>query len=134
MFLTSPALAGKIFTTSTTGEALSSPLAFSVFSFLLLPPWRRKWQPIPVLLPGKSHGRRILVGYSPWGRKESDTTERLNFNFTCCVTSGQLLAKLWFPHLYSGNKTSCRDGERKTHVQSSDLCLAHNKCSISICS
>ena len=36
---------------------------------------RRQWQPTPVLLPGKSHGRRSLVGYSPWGRKESDTTE-----------------------------------------------------------
>ena len=33
-------------------------------------PWRRKWQPIPVVLPGKSHCQRSLVGYSPWGRKE----------------------------------------------------------------
>ena len=40
-------------------------------------PWRRKWQSTPVLLPGKSHGQRSLVGYSPWGHKESDTTERL---------------------------------------------------------
>ena len=32
-------------------------------------PWRRKWQPTPVFLPGKSHGLRILLGYSPWGRK-----------------------------------------------------------------
>ena len=38
-------------------------------------PWRRKWQPTPVFLPGKSHGQRSLVGYSPWGRKESDTTD-----------------------------------------------------------
>ena len=38
-------------------------------------PWRRKWQPTPVFLPGKSHGWRSLVGYSPWGCKESDTTE-----------------------------------------------------------
>ena len=41
-------------------------------------PWRRKWQPTPVFLPGKSYGQRSLVGYSPWGCKESDTTERLN--------------------------------------------------------
>ena len=41
-------------------------------------PWRRAWQPTPVLLPGESRGRRSLVGYSPWGREESDTTERLN--------------------------------------------------------
>ena len=41
--------------------------------------WRRKWQPTPIFLPGKSHGQRNLVGYSPWGRKESDTTEQLHF-------------------------------------------------------
>ena len=45
-------------------------------------PWRRAWQPIPVFLPGKSHGQKSLAGYSPWGRKESDTTERLHFPFT----------------------------------------------------
>ena len=39
-------------------------------------PWRRKWQSTPVLLPGKSHGQRSLVSYSPWRCKESDTTER----------------------------------------------------------
>ena len=44
-------------------------------------PWRRKWQSTPALLPGKSHGRRSLTGYSPWGRKESDTTEWLHFHF-----------------------------------------------------
>ena len=37
--------------------------------------WRREWQPTPVFLPRKLHGRRNLVGYSPWGHKESDTTE-----------------------------------------------------------
>ena len=42
-------------------------------------PWRRKWQPTPIFLPGKSHGQRKLAGYSPWGRKESDTAERLYF-------------------------------------------------------
>ena len=42
-------------------------------------PWRRKWQPTPILLPGKSHGQRSLIGYSPWGHKELDTTERLHF-------------------------------------------------------
>ena len=40
-------------------------------------PWRRKWQPTPVLLPKKSHGQRSLVGYSPWGLRELDTTEQL---------------------------------------------------------
>ena len=40
--------------------------------------WRRQWQPTPVFLPGESHGRRSLVGCSPWGHKESDTTEWLH--------------------------------------------------------
>ena len=43
--------------------------------------WRRKWQPTPVLLPGKSHGWRRLVGYNPWCQKESDMTEQLHFHF-----------------------------------------------------
>ena len=41
--------------------------------------WRRQWHPTPVRLPGKSHGQRRLVGYSPWGCQESDTTEWLHF-------------------------------------------------------
>ena len=40
-------------------------------------PWRKKWQPTPVFLLGKSHGHRSLVGGSPWGCKESGTTEQL---------------------------------------------------------
>ena len=44
---------------------------------------------MPVLLPGKSHGRRSLVGCSPWGREESDTTERLHFHFSLsCIGEG----------------------------------------------
>ena len=50
---------------------------------------RRQWHPTPVLLPGKSHGWRSLVGYSPWGRKESDRTERLHFHFSfSCIGEG----------------------------------------------
>ena len=50
---------------------------------------RRQWHPTPVLLPGKSHGRRSLVGCSPWGREESDTTERLHFHFSlACIGEG----------------------------------------------
>ena len=47
---------------------------------------RRQWHPTPVLLPGKSHGRRSLVGCSPWGREESDTTEWLHFDFLLSCT------------------------------------------------
>ena len=50
--------------------------------------WRRKWQPTPVLLRGKSHGRS-LVGCSPWGRWGSDTAERLHFHCSLsCIGEG----------------------------------------------
>ena len=50
---------------------------------------RRQWHPTPVLVPGKSYGRRSLVGCSPWGRKESDTTQRLHFHFSLsCIGEG----------------------------------------------
>ena len=41
-------------------------------------PWRSKWQLTPVFLPAETHRQRSLVGYSPWGHKQSDTTEQLN--------------------------------------------------------
>ena len=51
--------------------------------------WRRQWHPTPVLLPGKLHGWRSLVGCSPWGREESDKTERLHFHFSLsCIGEG----------------------------------------------
>ena len=69
-------------------------------------PWRRRWRPTPALLPGKSHGPRSLAGCSPWGREESDTTERLHFDFSLsCIGEG------------NGNPLQCsclenpRDGE-----------------------
>ena len=60
------------------------------YLFSFIPPcWRRQWQLTPVLLPGKFHGRRSLVGCSPWGREESDTTERLPFHFSLsCIGEG----------------------------------------------
>ena len=67
---------------------------------------KRQWHPTPVLLPGKSHGRRSLVGGSPWGPTESDTTEWLHFHFSLsCIGEG------------NGNPLQCsclknpRDGE-----------------------
>ena len=47
--------------------------------------WRRRWHPTPVLSPGESHGQRSLVGCSPWGLYESDTTERLSLS---CIGEG----------------------------------------------
>ena len=64
----------------------------SAFCFNLQFPydiWRRRWHPTPVLSPGKSHGRRGLVGCSPRGRQESDTTERLHCHFSLsCIGEG----------------------------------------------
>ena len=54
-----------------------------------MPIGRRQWHPTPVLLPGKSHGQRSLVGCSPWGCEESDTTEPLHFHFSLsCIGEG----------------------------------------------
>ena len=58
--------------------------------------WRRKWQPTPVSLSGKSHGQWSLVGCSPWGRKESATTERLT---------------LWLKHLFEGQSPRTENGQ-----------------------
>ena len=66
--------------------------SFFFFFFLHLPKlqsWPRQWHPTPVLWPRKSHGRRSLVGCSPWGREESDMTERLHFDFSLsCIGEG----------------------------------------------
>ena len=76
------------------GEQGKIPHQRESFGPLLAPKKRRQWQPSPVPLPGKSHGRRSLVGCSPWGREESDTTERLHFHFSLSCTgegNGNLL-------------------------------------------
>ena len=71
------------------------PLSLPILSFFyqnVLILWRRKWQPTPVLLPGKSHGWRSLVGYSPRGRKELDRTERLHFVLRMLPLSSPILS------------------------------------------
>ena len=77
-------------------------------------PWRRKWQPTPVSLPGKSHGRRSLVGCSPWGRKESGTTERLTL--------------VWIPRR-STNSPSLRASARKSLDARPGVPKIHEHCS-----
>ena len=69
---------GGLQSTGSLRVGLDWATSLSLFIFMH---WRRKWQPTLVLLPGKFHGQRSLVGYSPWGHKESDTTERLHFHF-----------------------------------------------------
>ena len=50
-------------------------------------PWRREWLPTLVFLPGEFHGQRSLAGYSPWGRKESDTTQQLTLSLSVTETT-----------------------------------------------
>ena len=64
---------------------------FGIFSpkVLVVSSWRRQWRSTLVLLPEKSHGWRSLVGCSPWGYKELDTTEQLHFHFSLsCIGEG----------------------------------------------
>ena len=61
----------------------------SFYGWIIFHHWRRQWHPTPVLLPGKSHGWRSLVGCSPWGCEELDTTEQLHFHFSLsCIGEG----------------------------------------------
>ena len=80
--------------------------------------WRRKWQPTLVFLPGKSHGQRSAVGYSAWGRKETDTTERLHFLFHCHNKLWKMLKEMGIldhltcllRNLYAGQEATVRTG------------------------
>ena len=65
-------------------------------------PWRRKWQPTPVFLPGKSHGQRRLAGYGPWVCKALDTTEQLKNEKNKNIQENEEpgLAFLWVDHAY----------------------------------
>ena len=69
----------RLITPCPTANAISTkiPKTSRLINVSLIVSLRRKWQPTPVLLPGESHGGRSLVGYSPWGLKELDMTERL---------------------------------------------------------
>ena len=76
--------AGIQFLNISNSALISYPFSLTYTSF-----GRRQWHPTPVLLPGKSHGRRSLVGCSPWGRWDSDTTECLHLHFSLsCIGGG----------------------------------------------
>ena len=97
--------------------------------FRKIPSWfrRRKWQCTPVLSPGKSHGWRSSAGYSPWGHRESDTTEWLHFCvcillshlFLCFVKLAKfslirmLLPTTDFPCDSAGKESTCRKKLKK---------------------
>ena len=68
---------------TTWAEYLSLDMWVCISQVIYLKWWRRQWHPTPVLLPGKSHGRRSLKGCSPWGPEESDMTEQFHFSLSC---------------------------------------------------
>ena len=70
-------------------------------------PWRRKWKPTPVSLPRKFHGRRSLVSYSPWGWKESDTTEPLHFTSVYLFIHSFLNVRPCVGSRWAGGKARC---------------------------
>ena len=82
-------------------------------------PWKRKWQPSPVFLPGKSHGQRSLAGYSLWGHKELGMTEQLNSNSRACRPSWSPIGSraassdlcLSFPGGSDGKESACYAGD-----------------------
>ena len=79
-------------------------------------PWRRKWQPTPVFLPGESHGQRSLVGYHPWVCKELDTTEQLTVHLPHMVYSQPPLNMGWGEDtVWTGQHcvTDCREAPWK---------------------
>ena len=111
--------------------------------------WRRKWQPTLVFLPGKSHGQRSPVGYSPWGCKELDTTERLHFTsytsikpsvlFTwgCQVKSlpqiEYTLSTFWKEIVYIWERRHSRIRKEQCQANRGFICWWYTERKISIC-
>ena len=89
-------------------------LPVDYFCFFLAVPWRRKWQPTPVLLPGEFHGLRSLVGYSPWSHKELDTTERFSVQALVPLDpkktkySGPFICNFYFTSLLAWTRISAK--------------------------
>ena len=111
---------------------MSQSLSFT-FDHPILPSRRRQWHPTAVLFPGKSHGQRSLVGCSPWGREEWDTTERLPFqlplscigegngnSFQCSCLENPRDAGAWWAAVY-GVAQSWTRLKRLSSSSSSDL-------------
>ena len=97
---------------------------------------RRQWHPTPVLLPGKSHGQRSLVGCSPWGCEESDTTEQLHFHFSlscigegngnplqCSCLENPRDGGAWWAAIYGVAQSQTRLKRLSSSNSSSNLCL-----------
>ena len=100
---------------------------------------RRQWHPTPVLLPGKSHGWRSLVSCSPWGREESDMTERLHFPFSlscigeengnplqCSCLENPRDGGAWWAAVYGVTQSQTRLKRLSSSSSSSSFLLPHS--------
>ena len=82
-------------------------------------PWRRQWQSSPIFLPGEFHGQRSLAGYSPWGHKESDATERLTHSATKAAgKTCQEVAPAWADSKQEAEVLSCASSRSSLLLQS----------------
>ena len=84
-------------------------------------PWRRAWPPAPVFLPGKSHGQRSLAGYSPWGCKESDRTERLSVHTCPLLPRVPLCPSSLLPMVHGQGQTQ-REKQNRNKIWINTLC------------
>ena len=93
-------------------------------------PWRRKWQPTPIFLPGEFHGQRSLVDYSPWDRKESEMMEQLTYNVNSVSYSFLVLSIILLPDIREqGTQVSiCKDYFLKFLL--CDKFMSHDVCAI----
>ena len=89
--------------TSSIDFGITEPQSQLFPAFCQLIKWRRKWQPTPVSLPGKSHGWTSLEGYSPWGHKESDMTEQVTLSLFKLIKP----TEFHFSRLSNGNTKIC---------------------------
>ena len=81
-------------------------------------PWRRRWKPAPVFLPGKFHGQRSLVVYSPWGHKESDTTDCMSTHTDTRFTVKERIISfpliLALPNDSDSKESACNAGDQNS--------------------
>ena len=94
-------------------------------------PWRRKWQPTPVFLPGEAHGWRNLAGYSPWGHKDLNMTEQLTLSlFTCRILGSTSDLQNWNLHFYqiSRSLVSITKFEKQWLIPQKQCRWTHSDC------
>ena len=118
---------------------------FYLKTLVLMCIWRRQWQPTPVLLPGKTHERRSLVGCGLWGCEESDTTEWLHIHFSlscigegngnplqCSCLENPSDGGAWWAAVYGVTQSQTRLKRLSSSSSSSSICIGWLTCANAI--